>query len=71
MQGLAPPHVQSHQNDAFSGRVVATVFSIIWKQGLVEQAAEKGMYFLDALKGLAEECSFIVDVRGRGLMFGV
>ena len=64
-------HVQSHQNDAFSGRVVATVFSIIWKQGLVEQAAEKGMYFLDALKGLAEECSFIVDVRGRGLMFGV
>ena len=64
-------HVQSHQNDAFSGRVVATVLSIIREQGLVEQAAEKGGYFVDALKGLMEEHPFIVDVRGRGLMFGV
>lgn len=64
-------HVQSHQNDAFSGRVVATVLSIIREQGLVEQAAEKGVYFLDALKELAEDYPFIVDIRGRGLMFGV
>jgi 4-aminobutyrate aminotransferase-like enzyme len=64
-------HVQSHQNDAFSGRVVATVLSIIREQGLVEQAAEKGEYFLDALKELADEYPIIVDVRGRGLMFGV
>jgi len=64
-------HVQSHQNDAFSGRVVATVLSIIREQGLVEQAAEKGGYFVDALKGVMEEHPFIVDVRGRGLMFGV
>ncbi len=64
-------HVQSHQNDAFSGRVVATVLSIIRQQGLVEQAAEKGEYFIDALRELMEEHPFIVDVRGRGLMFGV
>ena len=64
-------HVQSHQNDAFSGRVVATVLSIIREQGLVEQTAEKGEYFLEALRGLAVEYPFFVDVRGRGLIFGV
>ncbi len=64
-------HVQSHQNDAFSGRVVATVLSIIREQGLVKQAAEKGEYFIEELKGLMDEHPFIVDVRGRGLMFGV
>ena len=64
-------HVQSHQNDAFSGRVVATVLSIIREKGLVEQAAEKGEYFIEALKGVMAKHPFIVDVRGRGLMFGV
>lgn len=64
-------HVQSHQNDALSGRVVATVLSIIRERGLVEQVARKGEYFFDALKELADEYPFIVDVRGRGLMLGV
>jgi 4-aminobutyrate aminotransferase-like enzyme len=64
-------HAQSHQNDALSGRVVKTVVSIIREQGLVEQAAQKGEYWLDALRELAAEFPIIVDVRGRGLMFGL
>jgi 4-aminobutyrate aminotransferase-like enzyme len=63
-------HVQSHQNDALSGRIVHTVISVIREQGLVEQAAQKGRYLLNALKGLQGEFPIIVDVRGRGLMFG-
>ena len=64
-------HVQSHQNDALTGRVVGTVLSIIREQGLVRQAAEKGEYFLKELEELAGEFPIIADVRGRGLMLGV
>lgn len=32
--------------------------------------AQKGEYWLNALKELAEEFPIIEDVRGRGLMFG-
>ncbi|UCH57646.1 MAG: aspartate aminotransferase family protein [Candidatus Bathyarchaeota archaeon] len=69
--GNALRHVQSHQNDALTGRIVGTVISVIREQGLVEEAARKGEYWLNALKELMEEFPIIVDVRGRGLMFGV
>ena len=64
-------HVQSHQNDALSGRIVRTVLSLIRERGLVEQAARRGAYFLERLGELAEEFPAILDVRGRGLMLGV
>jgi len=50
---------------------VGTVISILREQGLVTQAAKKGEYFINALKKLVEEFPFIIDIRGRGLMFGV
>lgn len=64
-------HVQSHQNDPFSGRIAATVISILQEERLVEQAAERGAYLLEGLKGLQSKHSSIWDVRGRGLMLGV
>jgi 2,2-dialkylglycine decarboxylase (pyruvate) len=64
-------HVQSHQNDPFSGRVAATVISTLQEERLVEQAAERGIYLLEGLKGLQSGCSCIWEVRGRGLMLGV
>ena len=64
-------HVQSHQNDPFSGRVAATVISILQEEGLVEQAAGRGAYLLEGLKELQARCPWIQDVRGKGLMVGV
>ena len=64
-------HVQSHQNDPFSGRITATVISILQEERLVEQAAERGAYLLEGLKELQSKCPWIWDVRGKGLMLGI
>ena len=64
-------HVQSHQNDPFSGRIAATVISILQEECLVERAAKHGAYLLESLKGLQSRCPWIWDVRGKGLMLGI
>jgi 2,2-dialkylglycine decarboxylase (pyruvate) len=64
-------HVQSHQNDPFSGRIAATVISIMQEESLVERAAERGAYFLEGLKVLQSKSPLICDVRGKGLMLGI
>ncbi len=64
-------HVQSHQNDPFSGRIAATVISILQEEHLVQRAAEQGAYLLKGLKELSSKYAWLWDVRGRGLMLGV
>jgi acetylornithine/succinyldiaminopimelate/putrescine aminotransferase len=64
-------HVQSHQNDALSGRVVQTLLSVIRENDFVRVAEEKGVYWMGKLEEMKRELPIIVDVRGRGLMFGV
>jgi 2,2-dialkylglycine decarboxylase (pyruvate) len=64
-------HVQSHQNDPFSGRIAATVISIIQQEGLVQRAARQGEELLNRLRDLQSRCPQIQDVRGRGLMIGI
>lgn len=64
-------HVQSHQNDPLSGRIAATVISILQEEHLVERAAERGAYLLEGLRDLQARCPWIWDVRGRGLMLGI
>jgi 2,2-dialkylglycine decarboxylase (pyruvate) len=64
-------HVQSHQNDPFSGRIAAAVISILQEERLVEQAAARGAYLLEGLQRLQSKCPSIWDVRGRGLMVGI
>ena len=64
-------HIQSHQNDPFSGRMAATVISILQEEHLVELAAERGRQLLAGLKELQASHPSILDVRGRGLMVGV
>jgi 4-aminobutyrate aminotransferase-like enzyme len=64
-------HVQSHQNDPFSGRIAATVISILQKESLVERAAERGDYLLKGLRELQSRHPWIWDVRGKGLMLGI
>ena len=64
-------HVQSHQNDALSGRAVATIIQSITKNGYVEQCDEKGEYFLKHFKEMRDEFPSITEVRGRGLLLAI
>jgi len=64
-------HVQSHQNDPLSGRVAATVISILQDEQLVERAAERGRELLGGLSRLQARGPWIRQVRGRGLMVGI
>jgi 2,2-dialkylglycine decarboxylase (pyruvate) len=61
-------HVQSHQNDPFSGAVATVVIDIIRQEGLVERAREMGAYLLQVLRHLQSGYPGISDVRGLGLM---
>jgi len=61
-------HVQSHQNDPFSGAVATAVVDIIREEGLVEHAREMGAYLLQGLRRLQSGHSGIDDARGLGLM---
>ena len=64
-------HVQSHQNDPFSGCIVATVISIMQEEGLVSRAESLGAHLLASLRELQGRHTCIADVRGRGLMAGI
>ena len=64
-------HVQSHQNDPLSGRIVETVVSVIREDGLVARVARMGDYLADGLRSLQSKHSLIREVRGRGLLLGV
>ncbi len=64
-------HVQSHQNDPFSGRVAATVIAVMQEEGLVERVARLGRYLLAGLTRIQTAVGSILEVRGRGLMIGV
>ncbi len=48
--------------------VAIAVIDTMEKDGLLEHAANVGLYFQDQLRGLAERHEAIVDVRGMGLM---
>ncbi|MCW4012072.1 MAG: aspartate aminotransferase family protein [Candidatus Bathyarchaeota archaeon] len=64
-------HVQSHQNDALSGRAVATVIKTIMEEGLVDRCAEMGEYFLERFNEIKESYDCVVDARGRGLLLAL
>ena len=64
-------HVQSHQNDALTGKVIETMIEVIEKKNLITEVVEKGDYWLRVLEEMREKTDNICDVRGRGLMFGV
>lgn len=64
-------HVQSHQNDPFSGRITATVISILQDERLVERAGERGTYLLHGLKEFQSRHPCVTEVRGRGFLVGI
>ncbi len=64
-------HVQSHQNDPFSGRIAATVIDIMREEGLVEAAGRHGEYLMTGLREVQARQPVIAEVRGRGSVVGV
>lgn len=63
-------YMQSHQNDPLGAAIAHEVITIIKDDDLIEQAREKGDLFLAQLQSLVDG-SYLTEVRGRGLMFGV
>jgi putrescine aminotransferase len=57
-------------NNRSAAAAVAAVNAIV-SENLSQQAAEKGPYFLNKLKGLQEKYNIIKEVRGRGLLIGM
>jgi 4-aminobutyrate aminotransferase-like enzyme len=64
-------HVQSHQNDALSGRAIATVVKTILEEGLVDRCAMMGVYFLERFNEIKDDFDCVVDARGRGLLLAL
>jgi 2,2-dialkylglycine decarboxylase (pyruvate) len=64
-------HVQSHQNDPFSGRIAAEVITILQDEHLLEAVNRQGDYLRAGLEDLQTRCECIQEIRGRGLMVGV
>ena len=63
--------ISSHQNDPFAAAVGLAVIEVLVKEGLADEAREKGQYLKDAYIRMKEDHPIIGDVRGRGLLLGM
>lgn len=61
----------SHVNDPMVAAVGCTVLNVIERDGLVDQARDKGAYLHTKLAGLVERHEVVGDARGRGLLQGI
>jgi 2,2-dialkylglycine decarboxylase (pyruvate) len=61
-------HVQSHQNDPWSGAVAASVIDILKDEGLVQRSADLGRQLLGRLEELEDRWPMVVEARGLGLV---
>jgi 2,2-dialkylglycine decarboxylase (pyruvate) len=64
-------HVQSHQNDPWSGAIATAVIDILRSEKLVEGSAAMGKLLLDGLTRLATSFEEVVEARGLGLMAAI
>lgn len=64
-------YAQSHQNDALGCVIATKVLSILDEEELIKRSNRLGALFLDNLRKLKEDFSYIKEIRGRGLMIGV
>lgn len=58
------------QNDLAMAAALTTL-RVIEEEHLIENAATLGNYAIQRLRELSKACSFVSDVRGKGLMFGI
>lgn len=64
-------HIQSHQNDPLSGRIVSTVINIIEQEDLISKVIAMGDRIEKGLIELKSQFPFIKEVRCKGLMVGI
>jgi ornithine--oxo-acid transaminase len=58
------------QNDLAMAAALATI-SVMEEDGLVENAERLGAYVIERLRKIGQDCPFVAEVRGKGLMFGI
>lgn len=63
-------HFSSHQNDPISAAIAIEVIKEIREKKLLKKVEKIGKYFLNKLIYLSNECDFIKNPRGKGLMLG-
>ncbi|HEU0003580.1 MAG TPA: aspartate aminotransferase family protein [Ktedonobacteraceae bacterium] len=64
-------HITSHVSDPLPAAAGLAVIEVIEKDGLVEQARQRGEYLMARLHELQERHEQIGDVRGKGLLVGI
>ncbi len=64
-------HVLTFSGHPVSAAAALKNIEIIQREGLVQNAAQVGAYFLEQLQGLKEEHPIIGDVRGIGLLLAI
>lgn len=65
-------HTSTFGGNPLACVAASTTIDIILRDGLAEQAAQKGLYLLSKLEELKQEYpSLISDVRGKGLLIGI
>lgn len=58
------------QNDLAMAAALATL-RVMEEERVVENAAELGAYAMESLAAIGQECPFVDEVRGKGMMFGI
>ncbi|MFC4453384.1 aspartate aminotransferase family protein [Deinococcus sonorensis] len=64
-------HGYTYAGHPLSAAVGAAVLDVLEQERLVERSAVLGAQLLDGLRGLAARFPQVLEVRGRGLMFGL
>ena len=64
-------HASTLGGNCLSMRVAATIFEVLERDKLVEQAKHLGDYVIERLRALEQKHAFVTDVRGKGLFVGM
>lgn len=64
-------HTSTFGGNTWAAAAALAALQVIYKENLVDQAREKGQYFMDKLNALKHKYQFLKDVRGRGLLIGI
>ncbi|MCG2675994.1 aminotransferase class III-fold pyridoxal phosphate-dependent enzyme, partial [bacterium] len=64
-------HASTFGGNPLACSAACAALEAVLEENLIENAAQVGDYFIEKLKGLQKEYSFIKNVKGKGLMIGV
>ena len=64
-------HAATFGGNPLSSAAGVAAFRVTLEDGILENCQEAGAYFMKRLEGLKKKYSFILEVRGKGLMIGM